>query len=445
MNMLRNPFGERNGEIVVIDDLSENEKGLNCGCVCPLCCGEFEARLGNVRVHHFAHSKGGCDEEKAYLTGLYKLFKQYLDRQNFIYLPEIILYCCLGYTETINESNFYQYVSIGYRSNSNKEIQFSPKIKFTADKSEIVYKDDKPVAMICFKGNRQIAVVIQHPQIGCNIHFVSPYGDIPTLKLDLIDIKDDEIKDTAAIYNMFGDSELYSWLSNKTIISKLDEINRINLEMYQANIAKRKAEQEKRLNSIYATAVSSFQSDSLCDVKNALRIFTSIIDWKDSREIIEKCECKIEDIKYKEELKQEEEKRLNEERIVAEKAAEEERILKAKEKKKQADAKRQEEQDRQHLPLIMVMRDYYEKHNLGEPDCSLAGRFDFIQRFSTPKYTLGKMEAELCIDNGMPPVDHWKQLWVNCKKCGKLFIAATVEDGTISDEYTDICPDCEGK
>ena len=443
MNILKNPFGERNGEIVVIDDLSENEKGLNCGCICPFCGGEFEARLGNVRVHHFAHSKGGCNEEKAYLTGLYKLFKQYVDRNNYIYLPEINLYCFLGAVEKITKDSFDQFVSINYSNNSNKTILFSPKIKFIPDQSEIVYRDDKPVAIICSKGEKHIAVVIQHPQIGCNLHFVSSYGETPTLKLDLIDIKDDEIKNTEAIYKMFSNSDLYSWLSNKTVISKLDDINEINTEIYKSNIAKRKAEREKQLNAVYDSAVSYYQSELLPNVKNALNIFSSIINWKNSREMIENCNKKIERLMQEEELKKVEEKRIAEERLIAEKAAEAERLETIKEIKRQNELKKKEDLERQHLPLKMVMKDYYEKHNLGEPDYSNNGKFEFIQRFTNPKYTLGKMEAEICIANNMPAIDHWNQLWVNCKKCNQLFVAATVEDGAISDDYTEICSDCE--
>ena len=445
MNILRNPFGERNGEIVVIDDLSENEKGLNCGCVCPFCGGEFEARLGNVRIHHFAHSKGGCNEEKAYLTGLYKLFKQYVDRHNYIYLPEINLFCCLGVVENINKDSFEQFVSINNNINSNKTIPFSPKIKLIPDQSEIVYRDDNPVAIICSKGEKHIAVVIQHPQIGCNLHYVSTYGETPTLKLNLIDIKDDEIKNTYAIYKMFSNSDLYSWLTNKTVISKLDEINEINHKIYQANIAKRKAEREKQLNTVYDSAISYYQSDSLHDVNNALHIFKSIINWKDSREMIEKCSQKIEELTQKEDLKKLEERRIAEEKLAAEKAAEEERIKECKEKKRQNEKKRKENLERQHLPLIMVMKSYYENHHLGEPDYSNNGKFEFIQKFSNPKYTLGKMEAEICILNNMPAIDHWNQLWVNCNKCNRLFIAATIEDGTVPDDYAEICSDCNTK
>ncbi len=35
--VIRNPFGLRNGKIVMIEDISIEERGLQCNCVCPNC------------------------------------------------------------------------------------------------------------------------------------------------------------------------------------------------------------------------------------------------------------------------------------------------------------------------------------------------------------------------------------------------------------------------
>jgi len=36
-------------------DVSDVERGLKCGCVCPACRGPLVARKGDERIHHFAH------------------------------------------------------------------------------------------------------------------------------------------------------------------------------------------------------------------------------------------------------------------------------------------------------------------------------------------------------------------------------------------------------
>ena len=84
MTNLKNPFALREGEIVMIEDIPPDERGLKCNCVCPACKGPFEARLGNIRVHHFAHNGEGCDEEVAFLNGLYILVQEYVINSNII-------------------------------------------------------------------------------------------------------------------------------------------------------------------------------------------------------------------------------------------------------------------------------------------------------------------------------------------------------------------------
>ena len=70
--MLKNPFGMRNGKIVMIADLKESERGARCGCVCPYCKAHFVARLGEVRQPHFAHNGKPCDEVVAVMTAAMK-------------------------------------------------------------------------------------------------------------------------------------------------------------------------------------------------------------------------------------------------------------------------------------------------------------------------------------------------------------------------------------
>ena len=78
MPYLKNPFGLRNGEIVMIEDILPEERGQKCNCVCPACGVAFEARLGNIRIHHFAHSGEGCSETIAFLSGMYALISEYI-------------------------------------------------------------------------------------------------------------------------------------------------------------------------------------------------------------------------------------------------------------------------------------------------------------------------------------------------------------------------------
>ena len=77
--MLKNPFGMRNGKIVMIADLKESERGARCGCVCPYCKAHFVARLGEVRQPHFAHNGKPCDEVVAVMTAAYTLLREAIE------------------------------------------------------------------------------------------------------------------------------------------------------------------------------------------------------------------------------------------------------------------------------------------------------------------------------------------------------------------------------
>ena len=88
---LRNPFGLRDNRIILIKDIPVNQNGLKCNCVCPACKEPFIAKMGNVLVHHFAHSGKGCDATRSYMTGLYMLLQEFLETKNPLYIPPVIV------------------------------------------------------------------------------------------------------------------------------------------------------------------------------------------------------------------------------------------------------------------------------------------------------------------------------------------------------------------
>jgi hypothetical protein len=109
----------RNGKIILIEDLSANERGLNCGCQCPACDGNFIARMGDVKVRHFAHSKDACDEIIAYTSGLYKLIHQTLSDGAAFFIPPLIVSCQLPNNRALDEETIAQFVKV-VRENSKE-------------------------------------------------------------------------------------------------------------------------------------------------------------------------------------------------------------------------------------------------------------------------------------------------------------------------------------
>lgn len=87
-NCLKNPFGIRNGKIILVCDLTENERGLNCNCICPVCGCRYIAKLGTEKTPHFAHEKNAlCDDELSIMTGLYRFIKESLETDGTFHYP----------------------------------------------------------------------------------------------------------------------------------------------------------------------------------------------------------------------------------------------------------------------------------------------------------------------------------------------------------------------
>jgi len=90
------PFGLKNGLIV---EVSQVERGLECGCICPVCKQALIARKGTKTVHHFAHYKA-AECAGAAETALHQAAKDILERNKKINLPAVMT--SLGYAEGQN-------------------------------------------------------------------------------------------------------------------------------------------------------------------------------------------------------------------------------------------------------------------------------------------------------------------------------------------------------
>ena len=81
-------FGLRNGNVVHIDELTEKERGLSCGCFCPACGSPLQARLGNKNRSHFSHKSENCSNETATQTALHILAKEIIAQRKIMVFPE---------------------------------------------------------------------------------------------------------------------------------------------------------------------------------------------------------------------------------------------------------------------------------------------------------------------------------------------------------------------
>lgn len=186
MSYLKNPFAIRNGRTILIEDLSVHERGLDCNCICPNCNGDFIARMGDKKIHHFAHSKDACDEVLAYTTGLYKLIYQMLSSGNPFYVPALTVYYHIPYSGEVTETNIEQYCSLFPESrHSEKKIIVAPGRMVIFSSAEIVYdnKDHVEAIELTCSGS-SMAIKVMPPNTVCKVGSVKRHKDMTTLVLD---------------------------------------------------------------------------------------------------------------------------------------------------------------------------------------------------------------------------------------------------------------------
>ena len=252
MNMnLRNPFAIRGNKVVMIEDISMQEKGLKCDCICPVCKEPFEAKMGDIRRHHFCHSGKGCDEINAYMTGLYMLIEEYLDSGSPLYLPPVIAGFTLSENYYITEANVDKYVKLRSQSvRPDREIVVCGERTeyFVSTKIE-KNSDDKPQAIIAETRNGdKYAIAIAPPETVCITPKIKQYKDFNTIVIDL-SYAEEIIQNSKkeALFSYIRDNkELCSWVFNSDISKAYPEIITSSKACYDTAQKYKQEEERKR-------------------------------------------------------------------------------------------------------------------------------------------------------------------------------------------------------
>ena len=261
---LRNPFAIRNGKVILIEDLTANERGLNCQCRCPACNGDFIARMGDIKIHHFAHSKDACDEIIAYTSGLYKLIQQILGDGTPFYIPELAISFYMPPHQLLNESSIESFVNI-IGKNRNSHNSYNKKVvskgKSVSFENICLAYDSKnhiqAIELTCM--NRKMAIKIMPPSTVCKFASVSPHKNMATLVLDFTDDSDRIQNSNSENFRkyLFSKAPKKYWISNPLIKKIYPELLELNKKAYDEYIEKQKqleAEREAALKQQRALA-----------------------------------------------------------------------------------------------------------------------------------------------------------------------------------------------
>ncbi len=240
---LKNPFALRDGKIIMVEDLRDDERGLACNCRCPACNDRFEARLGNVRVHHFSHNGEGCDEVAAFLSGMYMLVKEFIDA-NKIKLPPLNVYWAFD-SVRYTEENFFSLICFKPSNGFYNTTNVYPEKTLIFDHSEIVYKSKKPVAIILTCRESKIALRIKPPATVCKQFEIKQYENLATICFDASNIKFGELNKNDISKILLTETDNWSWIFTDKALKALNEINRRN-DLRQKQIQKEREEAQKK-------------------------------------------------------------------------------------------------------------------------------------------------------------------------------------------------------
>ena len=182
---LKNPFGEKDGRLILISDVPPEENGKNCGCICPLCKGDFQAKKnGKIRQPHFAHLGKPCNETIAFMTALYKFFQQSIEASGSFCPPSVYAnFSGLAADEPASLSTIKEHTVFSQTPFEDAEVVLDAK-PFKVLQCEIVCRNEMPEVFLLTaeEKQKQLAVVVVPPATICKEQQdPQPYKGLPTL------------------------------------------------------------------------------------------------------------------------------------------------------------------------------------------------------------------------------------------------------------------------
>lgn len=229
MATVRNPFGLRNGKIVLISDIRDSERGRKCNCTCPDCNCHFLARLGTIRQRHFAHDGEPCDSTRAILTAIYQLcYDAILEKNTFTFPSCYGLYRGFNRTRKASWSDIKSASSFSsYKSRPEDNYELIIKSRsFPIEKIEIHKNSNSiPDALLITDSinHHDLAIVLVPPATLCKLPSPSPFKLVPTIAIhinsDLYQITSTNLKsilrDSNKNKEWVSSPKINEWLNKK--------------------------------------------------------------------------------------------------------------------------------------------------------------------------------------------------------------------------------------
>ncbi len=240
---IKNPFGLRNDKIVLINELNEAERGLNCCCVCPSCNMSLSAKLGyGKKIPHFAHNNIKCKSTYSYESGLHLLAKEILCEMKKIKIPKVEK--SFNFDLDLFPTHIRNKLEPNVFISNEKIIEFDEVI--VEDRIDSIFSD-----ITLIKNNQKlvIEIAVTHFVDSTKLNKLKKMG-LSTIEIDFSKL-DRERPNRDVIKQLLVDStENKKWLYNEKLSKKICEVQNNNNKILAVYRKEQEIKKEKERENI---------------------------------------------------------------------------------------------------------------------------------------------------------------------------------------------------
>lgn len=234
------PFAIRENQLVHISELSENERGLKCNCICPSCNKKMIAKMGKSNVHHFAHYNKKC--EKAIETLLHIFAKDVLNKYKKIRIPSITL----EYRQDYTKSSDFSLLDKMSLNKLCKKIVEEQIVEFDEVKLEKRFNDIIPDVVLYKSGYPLIIEIAVTHFVNDNKQRKIQQNGISTIEIDMSKFDFYNYNKNELEEFIIYDLRCKKWIYNRKLEKEKEKIISNNLKL----LKKRNYERFSKINRI---------------------------------------------------------------------------------------------------------------------------------------------------------------------------------------------------
>ncbi|MGG7177187.1 hypothetical protein ACQPU1_06335 [Clostridium paraputrificum] len=244
-------FGERDNKIIHIDEITPNENGLKCNCICPFCGEKLKAStLGTHNKKYFSH-KGNSNCINNLETAMHKFAKEVIEKEKKIKIPKIM------YSKNSKEFEIVKEQVIDF-----DKIELEKYLSDFDFKSDvIIYKNDIPL-VIEVAVTHKVDEEKKNKIIKSNISTIEIYFD----KDEIFQLSKEELEN-----KIINDTENKIWIFNRVEESKKKNID----DMLLAKKLQKRTIKRTKIRSFEELELERLQGKYKVDINNLPYILKS--------------------------------------------------------------------------------------------------------------------------------------------------------------------------